>query len=214
MNSLKYIRRYVLCKTMDDLAEMIGVSKSAISMWENSKAPLPVKRKQQLSEMTGIPEWAFELNVIDKGSVKIINDFAQMSGYGINDNEIMSADQKRISEFDSAKSQLLWEMKNNEIYKKELSMLSMLHMEMMQAIRNVDYWIMDNKEHHSRYLVKQNMEIFSEVYLENMRLKRECMEMVLNVLKNNQYKNIMPDAKRELQLSVNAILNLSKGETK
>lgn len=49
MNGLKYIR--TRCNlSLNDLAETIGVSRQALSAWENEKKDIPEQRKQQLSE--------------------------------------------------------------------------------------------------------------------------------------------------------------------
>lgn len=58
MNGLKYIR--TRCNlSLNDLAEAIGVSRQALSAWENEKKDIPVQRKQQLSDFFGIDKEYF-----------------------------------------------------------------------------------------------------------------------------------------------------------
>lgn len=58
MNGLKYIR--VRCNlSLNDLAECIGVTRQALSAWENGKKEIPEQRKEQLSEFFGIDQRYF-----------------------------------------------------------------------------------------------------------------------------------------------------------
>ena len=68
MNSLEYIRNY--CNISQSfLAELIGVSRQSIYLWETEKKELPPKRRKQLSELFGLEESFFgEINedIIDE----------------------------------------------------------------------------------------------------------------------------------------------------
>ena len=58
MNGLKYIRTH--CNlSLNDLAEAIGVSRQALSAWENEKKDIPAQRQQQLSDFFGIDKEFF-----------------------------------------------------------------------------------------------------------------------------------------------------------
>lgn len=58
MNGLTYIRRQ--CNiSIAELADILGVSRQAISSWENGRKELPDKRKTQLAEFFGIDEKYF-----------------------------------------------------------------------------------------------------------------------------------------------------------
>lgn len=58
MNGLKYIR--IRCNlSLNDLAEAIGVSRQALSSWENEKKDIPVQRQEQLSSFFGIDKEYF-----------------------------------------------------------------------------------------------------------------------------------------------------------
>ena len=53
MNGLKYIR--TRCNlSLNELADILGVSRQALSMWENEKKEIPQKRQEQLSKFFGI----------------------------------------------------------------------------------------------------------------------------------------------------------------
>ena len=53
MNGLKYIR--TRCNlSLSELADMIGVSRQALSSWENGKKDIPEQRSDQLAEFFGI----------------------------------------------------------------------------------------------------------------------------------------------------------------
>lgn len=62
MNSLEYIRTY--CNISQSfLAELIGVSRQSIYLWERQRKELPQKRRKQLSELFGLDESFFgEIN--------------------------------------------------------------------------------------------------------------------------------------------------------
>ena len=53
MNGLKYIR--TRCNlSLSELADMIGVSRQALSSWENGRKDIPEQRLEQLSEFFGV----------------------------------------------------------------------------------------------------------------------------------------------------------------
>ncbi len=53
MNGLRYIR--TRCNlSLNELADFIGVTRQALSSWENGKKEIPVKRKEQLANFFGI----------------------------------------------------------------------------------------------------------------------------------------------------------------
>lgn len=55
MNGLKTIRRQ--CNfSLSELANTFGVTRQAISAWENGKKPIPRQRKEQIAEFFGIEE--------------------------------------------------------------------------------------------------------------------------------------------------------------
>ncbi len=72
MNSFKYIRTKILDKTMDELADLLNVSKQSIYMWESGKKKIPEKRLEELSSLTGIPANYFqkELTELDKNVIE------------------------------------------------------------------------------------------------------------------------------------------------
>lgn len=58
MNGLTYIRRQ--CNlSLSELADTLGVSRQAISSWENGRKSIPGKRKKQLAEFFGVDEKYF-----------------------------------------------------------------------------------------------------------------------------------------------------------
>lgn len=58
MNGLTYIRRQ--CNlSLSELADTLGVSRQAISSWENGRKSIPEKRKKQLAEFFGVDEKYF-----------------------------------------------------------------------------------------------------------------------------------------------------------
>ena len=53
MNGLKYIR--TRCNlSLSELADMIGVSRQALSFWENGRKDIPEQRLEQLAEFFGV----------------------------------------------------------------------------------------------------------------------------------------------------------------
>ena len=53
MNGLKYIR--TRCNlSLSELADMIGVSRQALSSWENGRKDIPEQRVEQLAEFFGV----------------------------------------------------------------------------------------------------------------------------------------------------------------
>ena len=64
MNGLRYIRR--TCNlTISELAKVLGVSRQAISSWENNKKRIPDHRLIQLSDFFGLDKAYFE-EITDK----------------------------------------------------------------------------------------------------------------------------------------------------
>ena len=58
MNGLTYIRRQ--CNlSLSELADTLGVSRQAISSWENGRKKIPQKRREQLAEFFGVDEKYF-----------------------------------------------------------------------------------------------------------------------------------------------------------
>ena len=55
MNGMKFIRSYLYISS-ESLAEMLGVSRSLVSMWENGKKPIPEGRKEKIAEIFGVPK--------------------------------------------------------------------------------------------------------------------------------------------------------------
>ncbi len=55
MNGLRYVR--IRCNlSMNELAEVLGISRQALSAWESNQKPLPERRCEQLAEFFGIEE--------------------------------------------------------------------------------------------------------------------------------------------------------------
>ena len=53
MNGLKYIR--TRCNlSLSELADMVGVSRQALSSWENGRKDIPEQRLEQLAEFFGV----------------------------------------------------------------------------------------------------------------------------------------------------------------
>jgi transcriptional regulator with XRE-family HTH domain len=65
MTGFKYIRDQYN-KTLEGLAEQLGVSKQVVYMWENGKKPIPQKRADQLSNMLGIPQKYFYIEEVSE----------------------------------------------------------------------------------------------------------------------------------------------------
>ena len=59
MNGFKYIRKHIMNKTVDKIADFFGISEQAVSMWEKEKKKIPKKRLEELSIITGIPKEYF-----------------------------------------------------------------------------------------------------------------------------------------------------------
>ena len=69
MNGLKYIR--TRCNlSLSELADMIGVSRQALSSWENGKKDIPEQRSDQLAEFFGIGKEYF--GEISESNVSIL----------------------------------------------------------------------------------------------------------------------------------------------
>lgn len=72
MSALNFIRRRVLNKTMDELAQELNVSKQAVYTWESGRKSIPEARIKQLSELTGIPEKYFLQNPSPEEKIEMI----------------------------------------------------------------------------------------------------------------------------------------------
>lgn len=59
MNVLKYVRKEILHYTMEELSNVLGVSKQSIYVWESGKKSIPDKRITQLSDLSGVPREFF-----------------------------------------------------------------------------------------------------------------------------------------------------------
>ncbi len=71
MNGLKTIRRQ--CNfSLSELANTFGVTRQAISAWENGKKPIPKQRREQIAEFFGIEEKYLE-EITVKQREEIIN---------------------------------------------------------------------------------------------------------------------------------------------
>ena len=73
MTGIKYIRAEVLNKTLEELAETLGVSRQILCMWEAKKKKIPQSRVEQLAEISGIPGEYFlreEIRERDKLEIK------------------------------------------------------------------------------------------------------------------------------------------------
>ena len=72
MSGLYFIRTKIINKKLVELSEKLGISKQAISGWEQSKRKIPQKRLEQLVELTGIPAVFFLIdNVSEKDKLEI-----------------------------------------------------------------------------------------------------------------------------------------------
>ena len=73
MNGFKYIRTKILNNTMQELANILGVSKQTVYLWESGMKNIPSKRLQQLFDICGIPENYFFILAVsetDKQEIK------------------------------------------------------------------------------------------------------------------------------------------------
>ena len=66
MNGFKFIRINVMNKTLDEVAEIFGVSKQSIYLWESKRKKIPQKRAEALENLTGIPEKYFFLKELTR----------------------------------------------------------------------------------------------------------------------------------------------------
>ncbi|MDD3137745.1 MAG: helix-turn-helix transcriptional regulator [Lachnospiraceae bacterium] len=66
MNGLKYIR--TRCNLfLNSLASTMGITRQALSMWENGKKEIPEQRKEQLAHFFGIEKAYFgEITELEK----------------------------------------------------------------------------------------------------------------------------------------------------
>lgn len=58
MNGLKFVRTKILNITLQELADVLGISKQAIYQWENGQRKIPKTRLEQLVTLGG---WSDEL---------------------------------------------------------------------------------------------------------------------------------------------------------
>lgn len=75
VNGFKYIRNEQYKRTLEELAEELGVSKQIVYMWESRKKKIPDKRLAQLKEITGIPVKYFLLDVVSEREKMEINNY-------------------------------------------------------------------------------------------------------------------------------------------
>lgn len=64
MNGLKYIREKEMGMSLNELAEMLGLSKQAVYSWEIGRKKIPEKRLKQLKDISGIPEKYFVIEEV------------------------------------------------------------------------------------------------------------------------------------------------------
>lgn len=84
MNGLKYIRTQ--CNlSLNELAEVLGISRQALSSWETNQKPLPEKRREQLAEFFGV-DMRFIGEITDE-DVQFLRDRVMFS-YVIKDKEV------------------------------------------------------------------------------------------------------------------------------
>ena len=72
MNGFKYIREKVMEMSLNELAEVLGLSKQAVYSWENGKKKIPEKRLKQLTDISGIPEKYFLIQEVTEKDELII----------------------------------------------------------------------------------------------------------------------------------------------
>ncbi len=84
MNGLKYIR--IQCNlSLNELAEVLGISRQALSAWETNQKPLPEKRREQLAEFFGVDSRF--IGEISDEDIQILQEKAMFS-YMVKDKEI------------------------------------------------------------------------------------------------------------------------------
>lgn len=72
MNGLKYIREEVMGMSLNELAEVLGLSKQAVYSWEIGRKKIPEKRLKQLKDISGIPEKYFLIQEVTEKDELII----------------------------------------------------------------------------------------------------------------------------------------------
>lgn len=55
--------------TLDGVAALFGVDRTTILRWEKGEPPVPIKRLDEIEEITGIPRRALRPDVFGKASV-------------------------------------------------------------------------------------------------------------------------------------------------
>jgi transcriptional regulator with XRE-family HTH domain len=95
MTGFKYIRNQY-DKTLEELAEELGVSKQVVYMWENEKKSLPKSRAEQLSKMLRIPEKYFYIKEVSERDQLEIKNYRL--GKELNDTSYYFEDEVQDSE--------------------------------------------------------------------------------------------------------------------
>lgn len=136
MNGLKYIR--TRCNlSLSELADMVGVSRQALSSWENGRKDIPEQRLEQLAEFFGVNR-KFLGEISDEMKNTLINK--AMFRYDENGKEyyrfkpqkgVTSLDQTRVSFFFDNSQKSLDEEYILANHKKQ---------EMLEVIKNIIEW--------------------------------------------------------------------------
>lgn len=136
MNGLKYIR--TRCNlSLSELADMVGVSRQALSSWENGRKDIPEQRLEQLAEFFGVNR-KFLGEISDEMKNTLINK--AMFRYDENGKEyyrfksqkgVTSLDQTRVSFFFDNSQKSLDEEYILAKHKKQ---------EMLEVIKNIIEW--------------------------------------------------------------------------
>lgn len=136
MNGLKYIR--TRCNlSLSELADMVGVSRQALSSWENGRKDIPEQRLEQLAEFFGVNR-KFLGEISDEMKNTLINK--AMFRYDENGKEyyrfkpqegVTSLDQTRVSFFFDNSQKSLDEEYILAKHKKQ---------ELLEVIKNIIEW--------------------------------------------------------------------------
>ena len=136
MNGLKYIR--TRCNlSLIELADMIGVSRQALSSWENGRKDIPEQRLDQLAEFFGVNrEFLGEISdemkndLIDKAMFRYDENGKEYYRFRPQEG-VTSLDQTRVSFFFDNSQKSLDEEYILARHKKQ---------EMLEAIKNIIKW--------------------------------------------------------------------------
>ena len=136
MNGLKYIR--TRCNlSLSELADMIGVSRQALSSWENGRKDIPEQRVEQLAEFFGVNrEFLGEISdemkneLIDKAMFRYDENGKEYYRFRPQEG-VTSLDQTRVSFFFDNSQKSLDEEYILARHKKQ---------EMLEAIKNIIKW--------------------------------------------------------------------------